>query len=563
MKLISNNKWIRPKPIFFYIGWLILLLFSIWLMFYTFSYDSTKQSMVIAAKVWSDFGAHIPLIRSFSLGSNFPNVEYPIFPGEPIRYHFLFYLFVGSLERLGIRIDFALNIPSIAGFFFLLIMIYAVATELFHDRRVGALAIIFFLFNGSFAFFQFFETHPLSIHTLSDIVTNKDFPAFAPWDGKDILAFWNMNIYTNQRHFAAALGIALLYIFMFLRFEQKSMKHKHVIAIVLGLLAGILPFFHQPTLPLVATIMIFYVLLFPKARRYIFISGITAFLVVIPQLLLLPKSTNGIEWYPGFYVHRDFSILRFISYWIQNIGLHIIFIILGFIIAPRRAKKALIIVFVLFTVANLFKFSKELAASHKFFNFALILGQMASSYFIISYINKLKKIPSRLLRIPLYGYISIMLFLLTFSGIIDFFAVANDNRLPLADIGTNKTATWIATNTPSDAIILNSSYLFNPASIAGRKIFLGWPYFAWSAGHNTETRMEDMRIIYEVKNTETMCQMLRQYNIDYITVEPTNGNPDLPDIDILYFSRTYTPIFTNDSTQLTIYSTNNICTSTQ
>src|SRR5574340_918749 len=89
--------------------------FSVWLMFHTFSYQS--GSMLIAIKAWSDFASHIPLIRSFSLGNNFPP-EYPIFPGEPIRYHFLFYLLVGLLEKAGLRIDWALNLPSALSFFF-------------------------------------------------------------------------------------------------------------------------------------------------------------------------------------------------------------------------------------------------------------------------------------------------------------------------------------------------------------------------------------------------------------------------------------------------------------
>src|SRR4030042_3640834 len=99
---------------------LIILIFccltiSSYLMFRTFSYDTQTSSILIASKLWSDFSAHIPLIRSFSLGQNW-TPQYPIFPGEPIRYHFLFYLLVGMLEKIGIRIDWALNIPSLIGF---------------------------------------------------------------------------------------------------------------------------------------------------------------------------------------------------------------------------------------------------------------------------------------------------------------------------------------------------------------------------------------------------------------------------------------------------------------
>ena len=120
-------------------GMIFLLLFSFWLMFHTFSYNAKTNSMMIAYKAWSDFGSHIPLVRSFSMGDNFNRLirgkapEYPLFPGEPIRYHFLFYAFVGLLERLGLRIDWALNIPSALGFFFLMVMIWTLAEQLFKD----------------------------------------------------------------------------------------------------------------------------------------------------------------------------------------------------------------------------------------------------------------------------------------------------------------------------------------------------------------------------------------------------------------------------------------------
>jgi hypothetical protein len=67
-------------------------------MFSTFSYKD--GNMLIASKAWSDFASHIPLIRSFSFGNNFPP-QYPLFSGPPIKYHFLFYAFVGLLEKLG------------------------------------------------------------------------------------------------------------------------------------------------------------------------------------------------------------------------------------------------------------------------------------------------------------------------------------------------------------------------------------------------------------------------------------------------------------------------------
>ena len=78
------------------------------------------------------------------------------------------------------------------------------------------------------------------------------------------------------------------------------------------------------------------------------------------------------------------------------------------------------------------------------------------------------------------------------SGIIDFFPIYNDNRISLVDYPVSKDIRWIMDNTPANSVFLNSQYLYDPVSLAGRKIFLGWPYFPWSAGYDTQTR-DDLR----------------------------------------------------------------------
>ena len=122
--------WPQLKKAFKKISWfdwlvsLTIALFSIWLMFSTFAYQAGE--LMIKTKLWSDFAAHLPLIRSFSFGKNFPP-QYPQFASEPIRYHYLFYLLVGLLEKIGFNLAVALNGLSAIGMSLLLIMIYRYA----------------------------------------------------------------------------------------------------------------------------------------------------------------------------------------------------------------------------------------------------------------------------------------------------------------------------------------------------------------------------------------------------------------------------------------------------
>ena len=504
---------------------IVFLAFSFFLMFHTFGYNAKENNILIARTLWSDFGSHIPLIRSFSMGNNWPP-EYPIFPGEPIRYHLLFYMLVGMLEKAGLRLDWALNLPSALGFALLLWGIWTLATTLFKNKAIAFLSVLFFLFNGSLSFIKFFTRQPLSF---------RDFPAFGPWDGGVISAFWNLNIFTNQRHLAWAFALGIWFLVW-----AASSKKSILGAILWGLLIGALPYFHQPMLIIMGILMGTCFLFFPRLRFPILIAASIGLFLIAPQLLTMPKA-ESLSWFPGYLIHDKLSIINFLSFWFQNLGLHAILIPFGFFLIPKHSRRILFPIIILFAIGNLFKFSMEVAANHKFFNFALILGNMVSAYIIIR------------MRVP------ILVGILILSGLIDFLVIVNDTKGPLPDVGNNQTATWIAANTPKDAIFLNSSFLYHPASLAGRKVFLGWPYFAWSAGYDTNKRMTEMKTMYESKNPKVFCPLFKQHNISYVTVEDTKSDPNLPRIDTNYFKTLARPVFTDTGGDTRIYTTTSLC----
>ncbi len=551
---------------------LISVVFSSWLMFHTFSYDAKTHDMRIAYKLWSDFGAHIPLIRSFSMGDNLDRffhlkVQYPIFPGEPIRYHFLFYMFVGILERIGLRIDWALNIPSILGFASLMVFLYFIAWKLTGSKAVATLTLIFFLFNGSLGFARFFTLHPPSPSTLSDIFHAKEFPSFAPWGPGEVTAFWNLNIYTNQRHLAGAFAIILLFMITCHEIAKLHWKQQMPYAIIWGISLGILPYFHQPALLIIAIIMIVYFLFFPRIRIFLLFTGLLGAELIVPQLLAVRGASSPIEWYPGYTIHNELAkqpelinkFLHMLSYWWQNIGLHALLIPIGFFLLPKKSKLFLLPLIPLFIIPNLVKFSIEASANHKFFNFALLLGGICSAQAIVTGI----KMASQRRIHPLfqgfcYAVAEVSFILLTLSGVIDFFVVSNDAKGTLSDIPANQTATWIQKHTPTSAVFLNSSYLYNPASVAGKAVFLGWPYFAWSAGYK-ENRMPIMDTLYETRDTRARCELLKKYAISYITVENVKNDTNLPDIDLSYFLQEYSPVYTSKDKLYAIFSYEGLC----
>lgn len=518
-------------------------------MWHTFNYKDGV--FYIATKAWSDFAAHIPLIRSFSWGKNFPP-EYPIFSGEPIRYHFLFYAFVGFLEKLSLPIDWALNIPSIFSFTFLLVAIFYFAYFLFKNKLVSLLSVLFFLFNSSLSFVYFFKDRQIfSLKIFSEIISNQTFPAFAPYD-KSLISggFWNLNVFTNQRHFALPLVILLTLVLLVLQ-DIKKHRLSWLKAFLYGLVIGLLPFLHGGVFIMALAVFGSIFLLFGQRKKVAYLLLI-AFFVSLPQIAYLKsgQTSGGIKLTPGYLVFRYLTPFTFLRYWFLNLGLGFFLIPLGLLLSSRFAKKTFLAFCSVFMVGNLFQFGPDIATNHKFFNLWIIIGNMFIAYALYSIWKR-----SRRIKI----FIPALILFLTLSGVIDFFAIKNDASATVADIQKNPDIAWIKNNTARDAVFLNSSYLYHPANLAGRKIFLGWPYFPWSAGYDTNKRETSRKKILgaTTANKKVVCEDLKINGILFVSLGKKDTQEFKP--NFLFWENNFVRIYNNSLSGLVIYDVNKSC----
>lgn len=522
--------------------------FSFWLMWHTFSYKDGQ--MTIAVKVWSDFASHIPLIRSFSFGNNFPP-EFPLFSGELIRYHFLFYFAVGLLEKIGLSLDLALNLPSALSFTLLIITTYLLSKKLFKSKTVGILSVVFFLFNGSLSFLEFFKNHPISSKEINDIITSTEFPSFAPYGPGIVSAFWNLNIYTNQRHLALPLAGFLLLIHWLVHQEQNPEKKRIFFEPFLwGIFFGTLLYIHSSIFLMATAVLGLLFFLLSKQRLSILLIGLIGFIIALPRALFLKEATDFIPHIKfGYLITEHLTLNNFLEYWFFNLGLFTILLPIGFFYSSKIAKKILVAFFLLFIIGNTIQFSPEVAGNHKFFNAFVIVGNMFVAFAIV----KLWKF-----HITTKIVTPVLIFFLILSGIIDFFPIKNDRFMTIDDYPKNPDISWIINHTPKDAVFLNSSYLYHPASLAGRKIFYGWPYFAWSLGYDTNMRFTLMKQIFNTDNFKAICLKLKQNKISYINTSDPSGIEDIK-INYLFFEKNFIMVYKNPTNNLTIYDVNKSC----
>jgi hypothetical protein len=540
----------------------LLLGFSAWLMFRSFSYDGETQRILVGLKVWSDFAANLPLIRSFSLGDNWPP-EYPIYPGVPIQYHYFFYLLVGLLERAGVPLHWALNVPSALGFFLVLWMTYLIARRLFDDRRVGVLSVVFLVCNGSLAFLQWFAKHPPLSTPLGEVFANTDFTAMGPWDGGPVLGVWHLNVFINQRHFCLSLGILLAFLFVCTRVAAAAPRRPFGWALLFGILIGFFPVLHRAVLLIFAVTMSVLFVLVPRLR--VFLVAVGAISIGVMAALwaasfYVVTGTGGIGWHPGFTIHDTLALGTAASFFWHQFGIHCALIPLGFLLAPRDARIYGLPAFLVALLAFLFKFADEVMVGHKFFNFFLIVGQMFSAFVVVRLYDALRRrLWDGRARLGPALAVAPLVVAATLTGVLDLFPIANMGMAEIADIGSNPEARWFAEHTERDAVVLTADTLYKAPSIAGRKIFLGWSYFTSGAGYDTEARIAIRKEIYAGRDVHVVCGLLRRNGVDYVEVEELPDSSDRPFVDYAFFRQHFVPEYVSRNGAYAVYATRARC----
>ncbi len=108
------------------------------------------------------------------------------------------------------------------------------------------------------------------------------------------------------------------------------------------------------------------------------------------------------------------------------------------------------------------------------------------------------------------------------TGIVEWCIFLNINYYS-AEINTkSEMISWIKENTKTDDVFLTPMWALNRFFLAGRPAFYGWPYYAWSAGHDTDKRGnlygDLLRGCYGDK--DEFVRICRENNIHYVVVDP-------------------------------------------
>ena len=581
-------------------GFLVLLLILIvQMMFRTFFiWDNT---LYVGLSVFSDFAPHLGMIRSFSYSDNFPT-SYAHFAGEDIRYHFLFQFLVGNLEKLGMRLDFAFNLPSIAGLLFACILLYVLAVKLSGRRLCGYFATAFFLFRSSPSFFKFVAEQPKG--TLWDALKNQI--EFISYTQNESWGLWNLNVYCNQRHFAFAIAVLLLALLYFMPYlycmaeklkqrccqetaaiqkekhgtdftedfivlqeeEQKTDRKKGCkrngaqAKVVLktflktcfftktafafydwkgSLVLGIVlggMAFFNGSVLIACLSMLFFMAAFSEYRLDYLLTAVTALVLSLAESALF---VDGAAVSPQFYfgfLADNKTIAGSLAYMWDLWGILGLFVIAA-LFFDKGVRRYLIVIFSgPLLLAFTVSLTPDVTVNHKFVMLSAMLLSIYPAMVVVRLLEH-KRLSCRILAV-------LLSFVLVATGVFDYCIVYRRNNPAYALTYSQEDALtlWIKENADADDIILSSWYHLHPVVLGGGMLYYGWPYYAWSAGYDTAYRESMVIQMYEAETSEELDNLVKQENIRYIIVDRECRESTLFQVREDVIANTYEVVYT-------------------
>ena len=495
-------------------------------MFYVFRVDN--GILKSGYTVFSDYAPHTAMIRSFSWHDNFPT-QYSHYGGEDIKYHFMFQFLCGNLEYLGMRIDWAFNLTSAASLWGFLVMLYYYAKDITGKVSVGVISIVMFFFRSSFVVIEKFINALLS-GTMTEFLHNCSFIGYTAHEDWGL---WNYNVFLNQRHLGFGLLIAIIVIKYFSNYlnwlnnakpglkenvktifltKDSWLPLNPAMSVILGLLLGGVAFWNGAVV--IATLLILFGFAVASKNKldYAITAVVTIVMSMSQTIFFMDSATTtykGIHFLFGF-IADEKTLTGALIYLIKLSGLFFIGVAL-FIFIFKGKRKALTASFLLPVIfAFSISMTPDITVNHKYIMISVIFLNIIWACFIVNLFNK---------NIICKAISILLIVLLTSTGLYDMITIYNADKSTL-NIDTESHLTkWLKENVKENDIVLVNQDSMTEVSLSGVMMYNGWPYYAWSAGYDTDKRDAMVNKIYSEKNPEKLRILLKNEHIKYIVID--------------------------------------------
>ena len=189
-------------------------------------------------------------------------------------------------------------------------------------------------------------------------------------------------------------------------------------------------------------------------------------------------------------------------------------IALALLFASKLQRRVFVAVSSLLVIAFCFQFTIEVLANQKFFHVWIIIANLFVAFGLW-----------RLWRFSLAGITlpgkltAILLFILIIpGGLIEFFPIHNTYWSEVA-YKNDPLIEWLMKETKPRDIFLTNRFVNHPMLMAGRRVFYGWPYYAWSAGYDASKRDKDYLDLLQSRDPRKVFRLLKENGINYVAFD--------------------------------------------
>lgn len=568
--LFTEKKSARCGEIVFL---LLTFLFALLVMWYTFYVKD--GNLYVGRVIFGDFSTHLSMARSFSWGNNFPT-WYSFYAGNDVKYHFMFQFLVGNLEFLGMRIDFAFNVPSIMWMLFVYMLLYVLTVKITGKRLAGYFALLFYSFRSSESFFTYLAETPKEESLMKKLSENR---AYIGYTKNENWGIWNINAYANQRHLVLCFAILLLVLILVLpklyaTFEmwnemklQEGIGRKEfftktffakegwlpqniTMAVFIGFFVGASAFWNGAVFISLVILLFFIAVLGRNRLEFVIIAGIAGVLSLIQSNVFMEESSITAAYHFGYIVDDPtvWSVAQFI---IKLMGVFLILLAASFLYY-RGINRYLLFVF---ATPLIFGFTVTLTTdanvNHKYILLSWMLLDTVAAGFLADMVKKKDAIRN-------VG-VALIIVMMTSTGIYDAYCFYHMNG-PKASVALNlkePVTQWIKEECDSTEIFLTPPYTLNKITAAGAMLFNGYQYFSWSAGYDTGTRDAEVIEMYSASTSEQLIELVEEHSISYIVVDADSRAHEEYNLREDVIAATFEVVYTEGSgnDKLTIYDT--------
>src|SRR5258708_32009934 len=283
-----------------------------------------------------------------------------------------------------------------------------------------------------------------------------------------------------------------------------------------GALLSLLPMWNSPVFIAAAAILGLLFILCPL-RLQMLALAVTAGLIALPQMLFLSTGSDKahmpklLHW--GYTIDHP-TVANVVKHLGFTFGFKWLLIALALVFATNLQRRFFLAFLSLIAVAFSFQFTIEVLANQKFIHIWVIIANLFVAFALwrlwhlsldgTTFPGKFAAIVTTLLIIP--------------GGIVDFFPIHNTGwsevtykNDPLID--------WLNKNTTPREILLTDRFVNHPILMAGRRVFYGWPYYAWSAGYDASKRDKVYTELFENRDPWKVYHLLKENGIKYVAYD--------------------------------------------